>query len=72
MALGPGKYGDEADALRQRYHADLVMVAMLGGDKGPGFAVTGSLELQIQLPDLLDQISASLRADLDRIISEEH
>ena len=42
MALGAGKYDDEVTALRERYHAEGVILLVIRGDRGEGFSMQGS------------------------------
>ena len=72
MALGAGKYDDEVTALRERYHAEGVILLVIGGDRGEGFSVQASLETTLRLPEILENLAAQLREDRARIISPEH
>lgn len=72
MALGPGRYDSDVTALRERYHADGVVLIVMGGDKGEGFSMQAGLETTLRLPEILEYIAAQLREDRARIISREH
>lgn len=67
MSHGPGKYDDLATIVRERSNARAVMVIVLGGNKGAGFSVQCEDPAVLAfLPDLLDQISADIRADIKK------
>jgi hypothetical protein len=63
MAIGPGKYDDEATRVRLSTKAKGVIVVVLGGHLGTGFSAQASLEVTLMLPrllrDLADQIEES-------------
>ena len=64
MPLGPGKYDAECTIVRERTHAEVVVVIVLNGDRGAGFSVQALPGAQLAvLADLLrntaDQIEAS-------------
>ena len=64
MSTGPGKYDDEATALRERAKASMVVVVVIGGSKGTGFSVQGPMELTRLLPGILEDIADQVRADV--------
>lgn len=72
MALGAGRYDSEVTALRERYHADGVVLIVLGGDKGAGFSVQANLLTTLALPELLEDMAAQIREDRTTIITPEH
>lgn len=68
MALGPGKYDEQATALRHRTKAHSVVVIVIGGERGSGFSVqTESPTFAHALPALLRDMAKQI----DRSIREE-
>jgi hypothetical protein len=63
MSIGPGKYDHHATVVRQAENADAVILLVLGGSHGSGFSVQAKGTL-FELPDLLEDMAASIRADL--------
>jgi hypothetical protein len=54
MPTGPGKYDNEASRIREETNAELIILAILGGDKGDGFAIqTTSPAALKRVPDML-------------------
>jgi hypothetical protein len=43
MPAGPGKYDELATHVRERSDAELVLVAVIAGNKGSGFSVQGKI-----------------------------
>ena len=65
MPLGPGKYGAHARRVIEETGAELVALIVLGGKDGAGFDVQStSVELQGQVPDLLEFMAREIRASL--------
>lgn len=63
--IGPGKYDDEATIVRERTKARGVIVIVLGGDKGNGFAVQSEgLDLTAEMPAFLRAMADQIEADL--------
>jgi hypothetical protein len=63
MSVGPGKYDDEVTWVRERTHAAGVILIVLGGDKGAGFAVQATPEVVLDLPATLRTIADQIEAD---------
>lgn len=64
--FGPGKYDDVCTEVRKRVGiADVggVIVIVLGGDKGNGFACQADPLTTLMLPELLDQVVLAMRAE---------
>lgn len=64
MAIGPGQYDDLATYVRETSGAQGgVIVIIVDGTRGHGFAVQATLEVQLKLPtmlrDIADQIERS-------------
>lgn len=57
MALGPGKYDDEATRVRFDTQAEGVILVVLNGAKGSGFSAQLSLPLTLNLPMILRDIA---------------
>lgn len=64
MPTGPGKYDDLCTEIRNRTLADGVVLIVLGGVRGPGFSVQLPFELRHRLPDILETMVQSIRAEL--------
>jgi hypothetical protein len=62
MADGPGKYDDEATWVRERTHAAGVILIVVGGDRGAGFAVQATAEVVLDLPATLRAIASDIEA----------
>jgi len=67
MALGPGRYDDLCTYVRDQAKADGAIVIVLGGHKGSGFSMQGDLALMRRLPDMLEKLAATIRADAQNI-----
>lgn len=62
--IGPGKYDYECTLVRECTQAEGVAVLILGGERGNGFSVQGSLRMQLSLPDLLEQMARDIRESM--------
>ena len=62
--IGPGNYDDEASAVREATNAAGVILIVIGGDKGQGFACQATLEVTLSLPALLRDMAAQIEADI--------
>jgi hypothetical protein len=62
MALGPGKYDDECTTARERTGGQVILI-VLGGERGSGFACQCTEEMLHKLPDMLESIAAQIRED---------
>ena len=64
MTIGPGKYDEECTLVRERTHAAGVVVIVVGGDKGAGFAVqTTTAEAALDLPAVLRSMADQFEVD---------
>lgn len=67
MALGPGKYDDLCSYVREQVgisdQGGGVMLIVLGGNKGSGFACQADLRTTLLLPDMLEDIARQIRKD---------
>jgi hypothetical protein len=63
MTLGPGKYDDEVTVVRNLTQAAGVVLIVIGGAKGEGFAIQATLEVTLALPQMLRTIADQLDAD---------
>lgn len=68
MALGPGKYDDLCTYVREQagLSGDAlirggVMVIVVGGNKGNGFACQADVTTTLALPDMLESIARQIR-----------
>lgn len=64
VAIGPGKYDDEATIVMERTRANGTVVIVIGGNKGEGFSVQGTLPVMLMLPMMLRTIADQLEADM--------
>ena len=62
--IGPGKYDDEATWVRERTKASGVILIVIGGDRGQGFAVQATVEVTLSLPTLLRDMADQIETDL--------
>jgi hypothetical protein len=63
MTIGPGKYDDEATMVQKATNASGVIVIVIGGDKGEGFACQATLGVTHALPQMLRSIADQIEAD---------
>lgn len=67
MPLGPGKYDDVCTMVREKVGIDVsatgggVIVIVLGGNKGNGFACQADLATTLALPDMLENVAKQIR-----------
>jgi len=66
MPIGPGKYDDLCTKVREQTHARGVLLIVIGGDKGQGFACEADLSTTLLLPDLLEDVARSIRVDMQK------
>jgi hypothetical protein len=67
MPLGPGKYDDACTAAMLATEADAVILIVVNGNKGNGFAVQAyGIDLTAKIPGLL----RVLADDLEKSLSE--
>jgi hypothetical protein len=62
MALGPGKY-DDACTLARSVTGGQVILIVLGGGRGSGFACQCEENSLHKLPELLESIAGQIRQD---------
>lgn len=65
MGIGPGKYDDLATIVREQAHAAGVIVVVVGGDKGEGFAVQADVRTILTLPKMLRFIADQMEQDMN-------
>jgi hypothetical protein len=63
MPIGPGKYDALCTHVREQLKARGVLLIVLGGEQGNGFACQADLTTTLALPDLLEHIARQIRAD---------
>ena len=63
MTIGPGKYDDLCTLVRQRVGGDGVIVIVLGGDRGNGFAFQADLKTALLLPQMLRHTADQIESD---------
>jgi hypothetical protein len=68
--MAMGKYDDLCSYVREQTKADGVVVIVVGGDKGHGFAVQGNLETTWMLPDILELAAKRMRRDTKKTSSQ--
>lgn len=64
MAVGPGKYDAHCTAVREKTGAQAVILIVLKGIAGDGFSCQADPVTTRRLPELLEQLAASIRTDL--------
>ena len=47
MPIGPGKYDDLCTYVREKAHAQMAIVIIVGGDKGEGFSCQSTLPIEV-------------------------
>ena len=57
MALGPGKYDAECTQVMVAEHAEAVLVIVIGGKKGSGFACQATPAVTFSLPRILRNVA---------------
>lgn len=70
MAVGAGKYDDLATTVREQAHARGVIVIVIGGDKGEGFAMQADLYTLMTLPPMLRHIADQIERDSGLVVVE--
>lgn len=71
MAIGPGKYDQESSDIQAAYQAAGVIVMVMGGTKGEGFSVTGTLPFTFAIPKILRSIADQIEADVKKEFPEQ-
>jgi methylmalonyl-CoA mutase cobalamin-binding subunit len=64
MPVGPGKYDDECTEVREKLEAQGIILCVIGGKKGNGFSVQGSLQVITTLPDTLEHMANEMRRSM--------
>jgi hypothetical protein len=64
MTIGPGRYDDQATMVQKATNASGVIVIVIGGDKGEGFACQTTLPVLLNLPAMLRSIADQIEADI--------
>lgn len=64
MTLGAGKYDDLCTYVREQSGAHGAIVIIFGGHKGGGFSVQADMTVQSQIPEILEHVARTMRADL--------
>lgn len=67
MAVGPGKYDEEATIVMERTKAHGVIVIVIEGKDGAGFSVQATLEVTLSLPKMLREIADQLDVDFSKL-----
>lgn len=67
MPIGPGTYDDICTKVRNETEAQVVIVAVIGGNKGTGFSVQShGRDVTADLPRILETIAAEIRASIPK------
>jgi hypothetical protein len=64
MTFGPGKYDDICTIVHEEIGGQVILI-VLGGNRGNGFACQTDLSTLIALPDLLEDMAKQLRKDAE-------
>ena len=67
MALGPSRYDATAEAVLLLTGAHGVVLGIIGGNQGSGFAIKATADLHLQLPGILRQIADEIERDMELI-----
>jgi hypothetical protein len=70
MAIGPGRYDDEAAAVMEAVNASGVILIVIGGDRGEGFEVHATAEVTLKLPEMLRTIADQIEEDIPNATPE--
>lgn len=62
MPLGGGKYDPELEAAAATTGAHTLILIVLDGNRGTGFAVRAPLEIMARIPDLLRGVADGIAA----------
>jgi hypothetical protein len=65
MAASPGKYDKYVTYVRECTLADVVLVMIIGGDKGDGFSMQSVYPDSSFLPKVLREMAAAIEHDLN-------
>ena len=65
MAIGPGKYDEEATMVMERVKAQGVILIVVGGNKGEGFACQATLPTMLGIPEMLRNMADEIERDLE-------
>jgi hypothetical protein len=66
MASGPGKYDDLCTHVRTSAKADAAIVIVLGGEKGAGFSLQTSKQMNLaHIANVLEDVAKQIRAAAD-------
>ena len=68
--LGPGKYDALCTEARTKAKAMGAIMIIIDGEHGSGFSVQAPGLLMHTLPEILESVAASLRADRGHIVQE--
>lgn len=63
MPIGPGKYDAACTDVREKTKAAGVLLIVLGGEHGNGFACQTAPEALLYLPELLEAVAEQIRRD---------
>lgn len=62
MAEGPGKYDDVCTRARLETGGEVLLI-VIEGNKGTGFALQTTMATKRMLPQILEQLAATIRQD---------
>ena len=66
MPLGPGVYDHLATVVRERAHANGVVLIVLEGSKGNGFSVQATVDMTLTLPSILRTVADEIEQSFGR------
>lgn len=67
MSFGPGKYDDLVTPIQAATQAHGVILIVIGGNRGEGFACQATLEVTLALPTMLRNIADQIEADTPKM-----
>lgn len=65
MPVGPGKYAGIAERARAEAKALGAVVIVIEGEHGSSFEVEGPMQLNMMLPELLENMAKDIRKSLE-------
>lgn len=64
MAIGPGKYDDMCSYVREQVGGSVIVI-VVDGNRGNGFACQTGVETVLALPDILESVARQIREDAE-------
>jgi hypothetical protein len=68
MPHGPGKYDAACTQARESTKATAVLLIVFNGEHGNGFSLQGDLLTLVNVPEILENVAADIRAEREEMI----